>query len=401
MKTLSIYTIISKKYKYNIEFILNSINNLKNNFNVKLHIITNDEDFFNDYINDDNIQVHYFNILYKIFKTCKYHIYMKHVLDDSDYICLCDSNVEINSLNTIDKDKLNFYENEKCVIGNYNNINKFLNDITVKINWDLVYWSVFNDKYYIDYYKSNNDNFINITDGIEIKENIKTLGIYYIATGCYNVGFKNFIKNINLFYPQFKKTIILLSDELSSYDNTIVNDCKIEYHKINNYPWPIITLFKMYYILKYRGEYDYICYCNADLEFNKNFNKYENIDLTRFTATKHNWIDDNFEALPLSNDNPKSSAYIGDHIYNYVNGGFFISEANIGYKMCEDVINMLNTDINNGVLPTWHDESYLNKWCFTNKDLAQTEKRILFPCFPKNDGPFYINYDTIKKPKYG
>ena len=402
MKTLSLYTIITNKYKYNIDILSKSINNLKEYFNIELNILTDSEDFFKKYCNNINNIYHIDLLDKKIFKTCKYNLYLKYIKTNSDYICLCDSNVEILTLNNINFDNINLYKNGKLIISNSNNIDNFLKKFTFKINWDLVCGKIFDDKYYINDYITENPN-INMIDDINIKiyDNIKTLGIYYIATGKYNIGFKNFIKNLDKFYSNFKKTIILLSDNLSEYDGKIINDCFIEYHEICGNPWPIITLFKMYYILKYKGDYDYICYCNADLEYNENFKKYENIDLTRFTATKHNWMDDNFQALPLKDDNPKSTSYIGDHKYTYVNGGFFISDATIGYKMCEDVVNMMKTDIENGIIPRWHDETYLNKWCFTHKDLAQTDIRLLFPLYPNEEGPFVLNFNLIKKSKVG
>lgn len=407
MKSLAYYVVITNNYKYNFEYVINSINNIKDKFNITLFIITDNEKYFENYIMPNNINVeirHTDKLNKKIINICKYTLYKKYLDESFDLICLSDSNIYIKNLDNIDIDKINVItKNEKFILCNINYINNYLNYITHIINNDFCRLIIHNDKHYSYEYISKYNNNINLLNenNIEIKENIKTLGIYYIATGAYNTGFEGFLKKINTFYPQFRKTIILLSDELSEYDNKIINGCKIEFHRICGYPWPIVTLFKMQYILEHKGDYDYCCYCNADVEFNENFNKYENIDLTRFTASKHNWMNDNFQSLPLHLDNPNSTSYIGDHVYDYANGCFFIGNAETFYRMCEDVINMMNVDIKNNIIPKWHDETYLNKWCFVNKDLAQTNIRLIFPRNPNNDGPCYLNYNAIKKPKYG
>lgn len=33
---------------------------------------------------------------------------------------------------------------------------------------------------------------------------------------------------------------------------------------------------------------------------------------------------------------------------------------------CNDICDMLKKDLPKGIIPTWHDESYLNKWLYDN-----------------------------------
>ena len=414
MKTLGIYVLFVGKYINNFNRFITSIDKLNSNYKITLNIITDKIDYSKKLISQyRNININIFytdNLTSKIINICKYNIINKYFDETFDYYLLCDSNIEILSLDNLDQNKLNMNNiyKEKFIFGSLQNIRYFLDYITNKVNWALLFRNINDDIFYIDdfinsdYFKNNNLE-INYIDNKNFNVFIrkKTLGIYYIATGKYNNGFLGFMKNIEYFYPDCDKTIILLSDNLSEYDGKIFNGCKIEYHEICGNSWPIVTLYKMHYILKYKGDYDYCCYCNADVVFNKDFKKYENIDLTRFTASKHNWMNDNFQALPLKDDNPNSTSYIGDHIYDYANGCFFIGESTVFYRMCEDVNNMLDIDLKNNIIPRWHDETYLNKWCFTHKDLAQTNIRLIFPCNPNEEGPCYLDYDAVKKPKFG
>lgn len=54
--------------------------------------------------------------------------------------------------------------------------------------------------------------------------------------------------------------------------------------------------------------------------------------------------------------------------------GFFGGKAEIVYKMCEDVSKWVESDLKRGVIPKWHDESYLNKWVFMNKSQCKMIK---------------------------
>lgn len=77
---------------------------------------------------------------------------------------------------------------------------------------------------------------------------MKHLAIYYIATSNYKMGFVHFKKNLGSFYPDFRKTVIILSDGLEKYDNIVEGNITYKTYHIDHFPWPIITLFKMKYI---------------------------------------------------------------------------------------------------------------------------------------------------------
>jgi len=211
----------------------------------------------------------------------------------------------------------------------------------------------------------------------------KTLGIYYLATSIYSIGFKNFIKDLNLFLPEVDKTIIILSDELSSYDGKVIDGIKYKHCYINHYPWPIITLFKMYHIYTNRGNYDYVMYCDSTLIYNRNTKvnldtwlNSERIILTRHAMSNLNDDSDgsSFNCYPIQN----SSSYIDPETkFKYVQAGFFFGPSNLVYKMCYEIIEMIKHDMNSRIIPKWHDETYLNKWQVSNPELVDNSNKII------------------------
>lgn len=196
----------------------------------------------------------------------------------------------------------------------------------------------------------------------------KHIGIYYIATGVYNKSFPDFLVSLNNFFPGVKKTIILLSDQLESYDNYYdeLHDISITYKYLKHQPWPLITLFKMTTIYENKGNYDYVFYFNANSIILENNYCWFNPNKLILTCHK-DWIGYERDAttfLPAYFDNPNSISYIGKTEYIYVQGAFFGGNAKLVYEMCEVVSEMVVEDLINNIIPKWHDETYLNKYAY-------------------------------------
>ena len=223
------------------------------------------------------------------------------------------------------------------------------------------------------------------------------IGIYYIATGDYKKCFKSFIESIQNFYPEYKRTVMLITDGLSEWDgytddNLTVRVCP----RINHYPWPVVSLYKMYHIAEnYDESFTHMCYFNANTQIIKN-NK--PLDFNRFNATKH--IYSAFKGYDVFNYvklNEKSSAYMKNGTYDYVQACFFFGPSYLVMEMCKSVNKMLSQDMNRRMFAQWHDESYLNKWCVTmcNKQLIVrkqfcgtadvTDDNLLFHSLDKSD----------------
>ena len=204
---------------------------------------------------------------------------------------------------------------------------------------------------------------------IQNTDNIK-IGVYYIATDFYKKLFPAFLATLPDFYPQYPKSLNVISDGLDEYknydnDNIHINICP----KINHYPWPIITLYKMYHILQnFDDTCSHICYFNANSLL---YPCKDKLDFTKMNCTFHSFGSKNHKYTPVpSCINPRSAAYLEDYTYDYIQGGFFFAPSEIARKMCEDVCEMLRIDMSKRLFPTWHDESYLNKWCIDNSSIV-------------------------------
>ena len=212
---------------------------------------------------------------------------------------------------------------------------------------------------------------------------MKTLGIYYLATDTYCFGFPRFISTLKSFMPELDKTVLILSDGLSEYDGKIINGIKCKLCRIDHYPWPIITLFKMYNINRFRGNYDYVMYCDSSLDFYESsavdFNYWlesNKIILTRHAMSDFDKLNDGsfFNTYPK----PNSASYIDPRVdFTYVQAGFFFGPSKLVYKMCSEITEMVRKDLAGGLIPKWHDETYLNRWQINNHNLVDNTKKIV------------------------
>lgn len=210
------------------------------------------------------------------------------------------------------------------------------------------------------------------------------IGIYYIATSNYKMGFDHFKKNLQYFYPNEEKTIIILSDGLKEWNNIKENNITYKVYYIQHFPWPIITLFKMKYILDFWDDsFDYVCYFNGNLQYNKDFDETTSkIDLNKLNVSRHCLRNKNneFDGSQFANISEQSLAYIS-YPYKYIHGGFFFGPSDIVKKMCNGVSKMVGEDLKKNIIPQWHDESYLNKWCEDNPHLVNKEDFIKYAEF--------------------
>ena len=219
------------------------------------------------------------------------------------------------------------------------------------------------------------------------------IGIYFIATGPYKVQIEGFLDSIVNFRPNYNKHVVLITDDDGNYYR---NYLTIEHHHIEDAPWPIITLLKMWYISKYKVECDEVYYFNANARVFKDIPSCNNeIILTNHPCSESCNID-NLGFLKLEDDNPNSLSYIGLIPYTYVSAAFFGGDSKLVYEMCDTISQWVEDDLCRGVIPKWHDESYLNKYCLLNKHLCNISKII-----GRNCSVYYVDNKEFKpKRKY-
>ncbi len=205
-----------------------------------------------------------------------------------------------------------------------------------------------------------------------MNEETKKIAVYYIATGDYKVLFSEFLSSLDNFFPKYKKIVKVISDGLEEYKEYEKGNVKVELcPRINNYPWPIITLYKMWHILENRDDTcDYACYFNGNSIINPH--NLDIFDFNKITVSYHSfdYKDEHYNIWPYININRNSCAYLENKTYEYIQGGFFFGPSKMIYDMCQDIVDMVNYDSRKQLYAQWHDESYLNKWCVEHSQLV-------------------------------
>lgn len=209
----------------------------------------------------------------------------------------------------------------------------------------------------------------------------KRIAVYYIATGVYKSLFPEFLESIHNFFPKCQKIIKLISDGLEEYKNYEKENVKVELcPRINNYPWPVVALYKMWHIIENRDDTcDYACYFNGNAIVYEHDENVFNLD--KLTVPYHSFNSKNkpYDAFKYINLSKETSAYLENGTYEYVQSGFFFGKCELVYKMCEEVNKLLKMDTCRHIFAQWHDESYLNKWCVQNED--KIERKYVFTAY--------------------
>lgn len=212
----------------------------------------------------------------------------------------------------------------------------------------------------------------------------KKIAIYYIATGKYKTLFSEFLESLINFFPENKKVVKLISDGLEEYKDYEKGKVKVDLcPRINNYPWPIIALYKTWNITEnWDDNCDYACYMNSNAIV-KVHNK-DVFDLNKISFSYHSFNGKNnpYNPWPYININKYSRAYLENGTYEYIQSGFFFGPSNLVKKMCDDVNEMINYDMVRHIFAEWHDESYINKWCVENHELV--DKKYIMTVYEKD-----------------
>lgn len=186
--------------------------------------------------------------------------------------------------------------------------------------------------------------------------------IVYLATGNYKYCFDKFNESLKNLCPNSDKKVVALTD-----DSKYFNDRGIDAIKVRSYPWPIITLFKFHYVKEILSRYlDYnpthICQFNSNIVFRKPITEDEFLS-DKLTAVRH-WelasYPEDYLPNKYANKNKNSVCYF-ENPTDYVHAGIWCCPKELINKLCDEVIELINTDLSHNVIPDWHDESAYNK----------------------------------------
>lgn len=133
---------------------------------------------------------------------------------------------------------------------------------------------------------------------------------------------------------------------------------------IRHEPWPMTTLKRYHYFLQeqdFISQFDYCFYMDADMAI---------VDIVGEevlgdrVATLHPYQSFCPKEQRSYDRNPQSLAYvpIGEEGEHYVAGGFNGGSAQQFLEMADVLAARIDTDLANGVMALWHDESHMNRY---------------------------------------
>ncbi len=207
------------------------------------------------------------------------------------------------------------------------------------------------------------------------------VGLVVVATGKYIQFVTPLIESADRFFvPGHKRTYFIFTDhvdEAPKADN-IVTVCQ------KRLGWPQDTMMRCWIYVKNKELYndlDYIFACDADMRFADIVG--DEILGSRVGTQHPGYVG----RRGTYETNPSSRAYIAPHEGKfYFAGGFYGGSASEFITLNETLYERITIDLNNGIMPVWHDESHLNRYFI---DFEPTV--ILSPsyCYPED---WNLNY---------
>lgn len=200
------------------------------------------------------------------------------------------------------------------------------------------------------------------------------VGFLIIATGKYDTFLKPLIDSIEKWVlPKNKKYYNIFTDKKIE-----LNIENYRVFPIEHRPFPYPTLYRFHFFNKYFNEIlgDQLVYIDADTLVN---DKIGTEILLPITITQHCGY---LNIIGTFENRKESAAYVPvESRKNYYGGGFYSIEREKFYMLIQECINIIDSDINKGITPIWHDESALNKYFSTVKP-----NRVLSPSYhyPEN-----------------
>lgn len=211
-----------------------------------------------------------------------------------------------------------------------------------------------------------------------------SIAILYIALGKYDVFWDDFHKSCEqLFCPDESKHYFVFTDSENIVENK--NVTKIYQDDLG---WPFSTLYRYKFFLRIKDElakFSHIVYLNGNCEFITSVpaKDFFGIKTESLVACIHPGY---FDAKPSAFTTERrfaSSAYISAP-KKYYAGGINGGTADIFINSLEELNILIDSDLKNGILAVWHDESYWNAFLkkFSSRDincLHELDPGFLYP----------------------
>ena len=202
---------------------------------------------------------------------------------------------------------------------------------------------------------------------------MKKAAIIFIGTNAYVDFFKGFYEAVNSnFCPEIEKTFFVFTDDP---ENEIFSKSDVVVNKVKHEEWPYITLYRFKFMSSVEGDllkFDYTFFIDADLWPTKEIRVSELFDDNDFVTVQHPGF---VGKIGTFETNVNSTANVLDKKYdltNYRQGCFWGGKSEPLSKMVDFCRKNVETDMSNGVMACWHDESHMNKFFLNNLESTKT-----------------------------
>ena len=201
------------------------------------------------------------------------------------------------------------------------------------------------------------------------------IGIVYMATSVYKEYLNNFLYTLPNLFPNDEKTLFIISDGLSEFNNKEYKGIVIYVHNIVDLPYPIITACKLRYLTEVTKNYDldYILYFDADSIILPKPNSFwewykSRLDTGKLLMSYHPhylYTPERDFGEPFIVSNQNSAGYADNNLINekrcYIITSFFSGRPSIIKEIDDKIYNMLGQDLARfRWMPLYPDEAYLN-----------------------------------------
>jgi hypothetical protein len=194
-----------------------------------------------------------------------------------------------------------------------------------------------------------------------IRVNMKnSIAILYIALGKYDVFWDDFYKSCEQYFcPGDSKYYFVFTDS-----DHIKNGKNVRKIYQDDLGWPFSTMYRYKFFLRIKDElakFSHVVYLNGNCEFMTSVSAQDffGIESQSLVACLHPGY---FDAKPSSFTTERrfaSSAFILSP-KKYYAGGINGGTASIFIGSLEQLNGLIESDLKNGILAVWHDESYWN-----------------------------------------
>lgn len=206
------------------------------------------------------------------------------------------------------------------------------------------------------------------------------IGLLLIATNKYTRFVKQFIESADKFLFSDKQ-IDVTYFVFTNVDNLLVDSSrKIKLVKIEHEPWPYPTLKRYDYFYENRetiSNQDYLFYSDVDMKFVGNV---ESEILSDRVATIHPGFWNKHPLEWTYERRTECNAHIEYGKGNrYYAGGFNGGKSDVFLEMAKNISQWRKDDERRGIIPVWHDESYMNKYMYLNLPTKELSPSYCYP----------------------